>query len=330
MVFFENPELEIKKNDAIKLRDSEKNFLIVPSSIIFSNSPQLLITYLYLGVHKEMTSMCRFSYRNMALWCNNQIINADKISLSSTNPYRKCVNELIDMGYLSFVNSKIISRKKDLEVKINYNMIEDEAYTKGKNTRFAMLFIDEIEDLLCYCKKNKSDIKSSTLLRVYAYFKMSIPIKTKLNNVDIECHYEYYSNIKRLLNISSKTLTKAVNILKRLNLIAVRHIKYQAPDGSWVICPSIFVNTYKRKVVNLEYGASMYYIYGGKKSYWLPEIKKMCEKLGHDFKFKLRCINPSEGVSEKEFIDSFNNEENSWYAFERLADGLISFNSDFS
>ena len=326
MMFFKNQELEIDKNELVELRDSEKNFLIVPSSIIFSNSPQLLITYLYLGVHKEMTSMCRFSYRNMVLWCNNQIINADKISLSSTNPYRKCVNELIDMGYLSFVHSKVISRKKDLEVKINYSMIEDEAYAKEKDKRFAMLFIDEIEDLLCYCKKNKSDIKSCTLLRVYAYFKMMIPVKTNINNVEIECFYEYYYNIEKALNICSNTLTKAINILRELNLISIRHIKTQRPDGSWEAKQTIFVNTYKREIVTDSNGIRLCYIYGGKKSYWLPEIKKMCEKLGHDFKFNTNCIKLTEDIEHTDDNDG----DDSCFDFNEWLDDNVSFDSDFS
>lgn len=328
-MFFKNQELEIDRNELIELRDYEKNFLIVPKSIICNDNPQLIITYLYLGVHKDMMNRCRFSYRDMILWCNNQYTGAGQICAHSTVSYKKCVNDLIDMGYVSFCQSEFHSKKNNIEVCIDYDLIEKELCYKDKVKSYAMLFMDEIEELLCFCKNNKDDIKTYMLFKVYAYLKMMIPVKTNINDVEIECFYEYYYNIKKVLNIGSNTLTKAINILRELNLIAIRHIKKQKPDGLWDVKQTIFVNTYKREIVTDSNGIRLCYIYGGKKSYWLPEIKKMCEKLGYDFKFNTNCIKLAEDTEDTEHTDN-NDGNDSCFDFNEWLDDNVSFDSEFS
>jgi DNA-binding ferritin-like protein (Dps family) len=130
---------------------------------------------------------------------------------------------------------------------------------------YAVVYLDELEKIMKYKKENLKDntINNTTILLVFAYLRNKIrrrpnelmpeertPKGIKKRREKMPDAYESnIIDIANALNISSKTLSKIMDILEQeLELIVTdRAFRVKNEDNEFRTLPTIFANAYKRE-----------------------------------------------------------------------------------
>ena len=150
-----------------------------------------------------------------------------------------------------------------------------------------------MKQILNYKNQNSKDssVNNDIILLVFAYLRMRIfrrrnrlfPEEINIDNknshkYDIEARklrspdaYDcYYCDIAKELGLSSRTVSKAINVLNELGLIYSESLPRIRYDGKWRTDHTIFCNAYKREGSCLLASGSDYY---------LTEVKNKKKKL---------------------------------------------------
>lgn len=260
----------------IELDEASKNYFIIPSSVILNNdmSEKRITIFSFFSVYRGLGSGLFFSVNNIVKWTGKQPNrNANGIN----NKIIQTIEYLKDEGYLTL--SEELTNSSCIEAIFNLSKISQEC----ERERFAVIYLDELKHILNYKNLNLKDafLNNDIILLVFAYLRMKIyrrrnrlmPEEINVNNknnhqFDIEARrlrapeaYDcYYYEIAEELNISARTVSKAVDVLNELGLIyseSLPRIKY---ENKWRTDHTIFCNAYKREGNCLLISGSKYYL----------------------------------------------------------------------
>lgn len=239
------------------LTDFESKYIYVPLSIITNTKLDIkrVGVFSYLRIHCGLNDVINFTIPDIVEWCG---MKPNKRADKSNDKFLIVMDDLNSMGYLTYETEK--SRSSYMKCKFN-----TQYYYKECSIGYAALYLDEINKIMNYKKKNSKDstITNTTILLVFAYFRNKIirrPNELKPEERSLDRIKErkkrmpdaYSSNVDDIANeigISSKTLSKIIDILEYdLNLIVTdRAYRIKNEDNKFRTPPTIFANAYKRE-----------------------------------------------------------------------------------
>lgn len=241
----------------IPLEEHQSKYISIPLSIITDTNldTKRVGIFSYIRIHCALNSIVNFTIPDIVEWCG---CKPDRRLNGSNDKFLSTLDDFGDMGYLTYLTDK--SRSSYMKCKFNMQY-----YFEQCNNGYAAIYLDEIDAIMNYQKKNAKDstINNFIILLVFAYFRYKI-IRRPNELKPEERFYEkikerrerlpdaYNGNISDMaeeIGISSKTLSKVINILEcDLHLIATdTAYRIKNEDGEFRTLPTIFANTYKRE-----------------------------------------------------------------------------------
>lgn len=241
----------------IPLEESKSKYIYVPLSVITDTKLDIrrVSIFSYLRIHCGLNNVIGFTISDIVEWCGGK---PDRRASGSNDKTLLTMDALNDGGYLTYLTEK--SRSAYMKCKFNTSYCYEECLNG-----YAVVYLDELEKIMNYKKENSKDstLSNPCILLVYAYFKNKIKrrpneLKPEERSSDgIKKRRErlpdaYYSNINDIadeIGISSKTLSKIIDILEYdLELIVTdRAYRVKNEKGEFRTLPTIFANTYKRE-----------------------------------------------------------------------------------
>lgn len=241
----------------IPLEESQSKYIYVPLSVITDDELDIrrVGIFSYLRIHCGLNNVIGFTIPDMVEWCGGK---PDRRANGSNDKFLATLDVLNDGGYLTYLTEK--SRSSYMKCIFNMNYYYDTC-SKG----YAVIYLDELEKIINYQKENLKDgtLNNTTILLVFSYLRNKIrrrPNELKpeeRTSEGVKKRRErlpdaYGSNINDIaneLNISSKTLSKIVDILEyELKLIVTdRAYRVKNENDEFRTLPTIFANAYKRE-----------------------------------------------------------------------------------
>lgn len=260
----------------VRSTGNEAVYFTVPSSIILDSEADAsrLSALSFFSIRRDMEGMVTFTLNGMAKWLGRK---PDRHAGGTNDKLSKCISYLSDNDIITTFGK--IGNASEADAKFNLDQVSEKC---GKDM-FAVIYLDELKKILSY------DVKSadSTLL-VFAWLRMRIARRrnklfpeedlydTYEKNIDArmtktpEAYDCYYYEIAEDLGISTRTVSKAVDILSELNLIYYEQLPKTSRDGKWSTSRTLFCNVYKR-----ENGSFL----AGGEDYYMREIKNKKKKI---------------------------------------------------
>ena len=209
----------------------------------------------YLRVHCGLNDIVGFTIPDMVEWCGGK---PDKKTNSTNDKFLNVLDSLAEKGYLTYLNKK----SKSAYMKCKFDTAH---YRKECSKGFAVVYLDEIEKIMQYKKKNKKDnsITNVNILATFAYLRHKI--RRRPNELKPEertydgiqerkgrCPEAFDSNMNTIaeeIGVSAKTLSKIVDILEEELKLIVTDSAYRVKNenGEFRTLPTIFANAYKRE-----------------------------------------------------------------------------------
>ena len=255
----------------ILLEDFQSRYIYIPLSIITDTELDIkrVGIFSYLRIHCGLNNIIGFTVPDIVEWYGGK---SDRRVNGTNDKILSILDVFIDKGYLTYLTEK--SRSLYIKCKFDSNYCY-EACSNG----YAVIYLDELEKIMNYKKENSKDntLNNTTILLVFAYLRNRIrrrpnelkPEERTSNGIKKRKERlpdAYGSNIIDIaneLNISSKTLSKVIDILEdELKLIVTdRAYRIKNEKGEFRTLPTIFANAYKREDKYLldtgeEYGRS--------------------------------------------------------------------------
>lgn len=253
---FESTDSSKYEYKRIPLTDFESKYIRIPLSVIIDAELDIkrIGIFSYLRIHYGLNNIIGFTVPDMVKWCG---MKPNKREGKSNDKFLDVMDSLNDMGYLTYLTEK--SRSSYMKCKFN-----TEYYYKECSDGFAAVYLDEIEKIMKYKKDNSNDntLNNATILLVFAYFRNKIfrrpnelapeerypeEIRKRRERIP-DAYNDNISNIANELGISSKTLSKIIDILEYdLELIVTdRAYRVKNENNEFRTLPTIFANAYKR------------------------------------------------------------------------------------
>ncbi len=264
----------------IPLEGSASKYIYVPLSVITDTKLDIrrVGVFSYLRIHCGLNNIVNFTIPDIVEWCGGK---PDRRANGSNDKILSTLDSLNDGGYLTYLTEKSKSFYMKCKFDIEYYFAQ---YYNG----FSAIYLDEIETVMSYQKKNSKDstVNNFIILLVFAYLRNKI--NRRPNELKPEERYPdniksrrerlpeaYSGNIIDMANelgISSKTFSKIIDILEcDLHLIVTdRAYRVKNEDNEFRTLPTIFANTYKR-----EYG----YLLDTGENYSRTEIELKAENI---------------------------------------------------
>lgn len=252
------------------------NYFAVPASIIMDTdmTEKRATVFSFFSIYRGLNSSLFFSINNIVKWTGKQ---PNRHANGINSKIIQVIECLRDGGYLTL--SEELNNSSCMEATLNLYKISEEC----DNDRFAIIYLDELNKIMGYQNPNAKDVflNSDVILLVFAYLRMKIyRRRNKLfleeisvdnqNNhqLDIDTRrlrspdaYDcYYYEIAEELGLTSRTVSKAVDVLNELGLIysePLPRIKY---ESKWRTDHTVFCNAYKREGNYLLISGSQYYL----------------------------------------------------------------------
>lgn len=241
----------------IQLDDLGSKYIYIPLSIIIDTTLDIrrVGVFSYLRIHCGLNNIINYTIPDIVEWCGGK---PDRRTNGSNDKILSTIDILSDEGYLTYLTEK--SRSSYMKCKFNMDYYYNEC-----SDGFAVVYLDELEKIMEYKRENVKDstLNNMSILLVFAYLRNKIrrrpnELKPEERNSDgIKERRErlpdaFDSNINDIaaeLNISSKTLSKIIDILEYdLSLIVTdRAFRIKNEDGEFRTLPTIFANAYKRE-----------------------------------------------------------------------------------
>lgn len=168
------------------------------------------------------------------------------------------LDTLVNMGYLTYLTEK----SRSSYIKCEFNMAH---YYEECSNGYAVIYLDELKKIMSYKKENLKDstFNNTTILLVFSYLRNKIRrrpnelfpeertsdgIKKRKEKFP-DAYGSNFLEIANELNISSKTLSKIIDVLEQeLGLIVTdRAYRIKNEDNEFRTLPTIFANAYKRE-----------------------------------------------------------------------------------
>jgi DNA-binding MarR family transcriptional regulator len=206
-------------------------------------------------MHCGLNNLIGFTISDIVEWYGGK---PDRRANGVNDKTLSTLDILSNRGYLTYLTEK----SRSLYMKCKFNM---DYYCEACSNGYAVIYLDELEKIMNYKKENSKDntLNNATILLVFAYLRNKIRrrpnelMPEERTSDGIKKRKErlpdaYGSNIIDIaneLNISSKTLSKIIDILEQeLGLIVTdRAFRIKNEDNEFRTLPTIFANAYKRE-----------------------------------------------------------------------------------
>jgi hypothetical protein len=241
----------------VPLEESKSKYIYVPLSVITDAKLDIrrVGIFSYLRIHCGLNNVIGFTVPDIVEWCGGK---PDRRTNGTNDKTLATLDILSDRGYLTYLTEK--SRSSYMKCKFNMGY-----YYEACSNGYAAIYLDELEKIISYQKGNIKDgtLNNTTILLVFAYLRNRIRrrpnelMPEERTSEGIKKRKErlpdaYSSNINDManeLNISSKTLSKIIDILEyELELIVTdRAYRVKNEDDEFRTLPTIFANAYKRE-----------------------------------------------------------------------------------
>lgn len=242
--------------DKTLLNEFESKYIYIPLSVItdVKLDTRRVGVFSYLRIHCGLNNIINFAIPDVVEWCGGK---PDRRTNGSNDKTLSVIDALSNGGYLTYLTEK--SKSSFMKCKF------DSAYYSNEcSNGYAVVYLDEMDKIMNYQKENIKDgsLNNTTILLVFAYFRNKIrrrpnELKPEERTSDgIQKRREripdaYGGNISDIANelgISSKTLSKIIDILEyELELIVTdRAYRVKNEDNEYRTLPTIFANAYKR------------------------------------------------------------------------------------
>jgi Mn-dependent DtxR family transcriptional regulator len=232
-------------------------YISIPLSLIVNKElgKRRIGVFSYLRIRCGLNDLIGFTVSNMVEWCGGK---SDRRTNGTNEKYLLTIDELVDSGYLSYLSDK--SRSKHIECRFNTNFFHEECFNG-----YSAIYVDEIEKIMQHKKKNTRDntVTNTNILLVFAYLRHKIvrrpnelkPEERTLEGIKErkerypEAFYSYIKDIADEIGLSTKTVSKIIDILEKdLKLIVTdRAYRVKTEEGNYKTLPIIFANAYKRE-----------------------------------------------------------------------------------
>lgn len=280
-----------------KLDSISGSYFAIPASVILENTinEKRAAVFSFFSIRKGLDYSLLFSVNSISKWLRKQ---PDRHKNGVNDKIIQIIEYLKDKEYVTFYEK--LKSSSCIEANFNLSKVLQEC----EHERFSIIYLDEINKILDYNDYNTKDsyMNNEIVLLVFAYLRMNIfrrknklfPEEVNLNDMhntqyDIETRKEYnpdayncfYYEIAEDLGLSSRVISRSVEILNELKLIysePLPRVKYYDDDKEkWMTDHTIFCNWYKRE--------GSYLLDDGEK-YYLTEIENKKKKLNITYKNK--------------------------------------------
>lgn len=242
--------------DKTLLNEFESKYIYIPLSVItdVKLDTRRVGVFSYLRIHCGLNNIINFTIPDVVEWCGGK---PDRRTNGSNDKTLSVIDAISNWGYLTYLTEK--SKSSFMKCKF------DSAYYSNEcSNGYAVVYLDEVDKIMNYQKENIKDgsLNNTTILLVFAYFRNKIrrrpnELKPEERTSDgIQKRREripdaYGGNISDIANelgISSKTLSKIIDILEyELELIVTdRAYRIKNENNEFRTLPTIFTNAYKR------------------------------------------------------------------------------------
>lgn len=241
---------QIEYSKSITLQGDRKPYINIPSSLLISNNDKELPVLIYLLFFKGINNRVYISLQQVITYYG---FNTNKTE--TVHQFKNALLNLLEQQYILF-------DKEELQQKINKCFevyVEPDVFTeKLDNEYYATLYYDELLKIIQHKKDNRFNI--SSVLGTYCYLKMIIPKRS--NELPLSCESfsieEYQKKIPEAYNcyiydianeikITPYAVSRAVNILKDIDLIDYRIVQRWKNDNKWKRQHIIFALFEKRE-----------------------------------------------------------------------------------
>ena len=249
-----NGKYEYKR---IPLEESQSKYIYVPLSVITDAGLDIrrVGIFSYLRTHCGLNNVINLTIPDVVEWCGGK---PDRRANGSNDKTLSVLDALSDRGYLTYLTEKSRSSYMKCKFDIGY-------YYEECSDGYAAIYLDELEKIMNYQKGNSKDntLNNTTILLVFAYLRNKIrrrpnelaPEERTSNGIKKrreklpDAYGSNLNDIANELNISSKTLSKIIDILEQeLELIITdRAYRVKNENDEFRTLPTIFANTYKRE-----------------------------------------------------------------------------------
>lgn len=241
----------------IPLEESQSKYIYIPLSVITDAEldTKRVSIFSYLRAHCGLNNVVGFTISDMIEWCGGK---SDR-RVNGTNEKALSVLDILsNRGYLTYLTEK----SRSSYMKCEFNIAH---YYKECSNGYAVIYLDELEKIMGYKRENlkNNTLNNTTILLVFAYLRNKIRrrpnelMPEERTSDGIKKRKEKFPDaygsslldIANELNISSKTLSKIVDILEQeLKLIVTdRAFRVKNKDDEFRTLPTIFANAYKRE-----------------------------------------------------------------------------------
>ena len=235
----------------------ESKYIYIPLSVITDTEldARRVGILSYIRIHCGLNNVINFTIPDIVEWCGGK---PDRRVNGSNDKTLSAIDALNDGGYLTYLTEK--SKSSYMKCKFNTAFYHEEC-TNG----YAAIYLDELEKIMNYKKENIKDgsLNNTAILLTFAYFRNKIRrrpnelkpeertsdgIKKRRERIP-DAYYGNISDIADEIGISSKTLSKIIDILEyELELIVTdRAYRIKNENDEFRTLPTIFANAYKRE-----------------------------------------------------------------------------------
>lgn len=241
----------------IQLDGLSSKYIYIPLSVIVNTEldARRVGVFSYLRIHCGLNNIVNCTIPDIVEWCGGK---PDRYANGSNDKTLLTMDYLSEEGYLTYLTKRSKSAFMKCEVNMSY-------YYNECSDGFAVVYLDEIEKIMSYKRENIKDntLNNMSILLVFVYLRNKI--KRRPNELNPEERTSdgikkrrerlsdtFDSNINNIaaeLNISSKTISKIIDVLEyELSLIVTdRAFRVKNEDGEFRTLPTIFANAYKRE-----------------------------------------------------------------------------------
>ena len=241
----------------IPLEEFQSKYIYIPLSIItdVELDTKRVGIFSYLRMHCGLNNLIGFTVPDIVEWYGGK---PDRRANGVNDKTLSLLDSFNNRGYLTY----LLEKSRSSYMKCKFNM---DYYYEMCSNGYAVIYLDELEKIINYKKENLKDntLNNTTILLVFAYLRNKIRrrpnellpeertsdgIKRRKERLP-DAYGNNIINIANELNISSKTLSKIIDILEQeLGLIVTdRAYRIKTEDNEFRTLPTIFANAYKRE-----------------------------------------------------------------------------------
>ena len=260
----------------MELDGDEAAFFSIPASVILDDviGDRLVTVFSFFSIARGLDMRAAFSLNYIAQWSGRK---PDRHAGGLNDKIKDAIARLESDGYVS-----IDGRMSNAGVCVA-TLDRDSICDRCATDRFAIVYLDEVRKILEWRPNGRSDACRScdALLRVFAYLRMSIRRRRnalfpeEMNVDDAQDHWldvesrrrrspdaynGYYCDIADELGMTSRAVSRAVDVLCELGLLYAEPLPRTKVNGRWKTTHTIFCNAYKREGRYLLDGGSDYYL----------------------------------------------------------------------